>query len=327
MLRVYTPSTGRPYDIAPGPQAVLPEEATWIDLLRPSAEEASFVERSLGIEVPTHEEMQEIEPSSRLYQENGALFLTANVLHGADTDQPGSTAVTFILTGHRLVTIRYAEPRSFTTFAAHGVRQPGLYATGALALIGLLDSVVDRTADILERVGTDLDALSKDVFGSAAGPMPAQAASRDFEKVLKRIARDQDLTAKARDSLVSLGRLLGFLSLPGEVKQAKDLRARTKTLARDVASLTDHTAFISNNINFLLDASMGMINIEQNAIIKIFSVAAVVFLPPTLVASIYGMNFSSMPELDWRFGYPFALLLMVLSAILPYLWFKRRGWL
>jgi magnesium transporter len=327
MLRVYAPSIGRPIDVAPGPQAALPEDATWIDLLRPTPEEETLVERSLGIELPTHEEMQEIEPSSRLYQENGALFLTASVVSGADGAHPESTPVTFILTGQRLVTIRYAEPRSFATFAAHAARQPGLCASGPVALVGLLEAVVDRTADILERVGADLDALSKGVFGAAAGPMPAQAASRDFEKVLKRIARDQDLTAKARDSLVSLGRLLGFLALPGEVKQAKDLRARTKTLARDVASLTDHTAFISNNINFLMDASMGMINIEQNAIIKIFSVAAVVFLPPTLVASIYGMNFDVMPELDWRFGYPFALLLMVLSAILPYLWFKRRGWL
>lgn len=325
MLHVYAPSLGRLADITAGPQTLLPEGATWIDLVHPTPKEEALIERSLGIKAPTHEEMQEIEPSSRLYQEKGALFLTAGIVSGDDAAHPESTAVTFILAGQRLVTIRYAEPRSFATFAAHAARQPGLYASGSMALVGLLEAVVDRTADILERVGTDLDTLSKDVFGVAAGPVPAQAASRDFEKVPKRIARDQDLTAKARDSLVSLGRLLGFLALPGEVKQAKDLRARTKTLARDVASLTDHTAFISNNITFLLDASMGMINIEQNAIIKIFSVAAIVFLPPTLVAGICGMNFAAMPELGWHFGYPFAFLLMLLSVIPPYLWFKRRG--
>jgi magnesium transporter len=137
----------------------------------------------------------------------------------------------------------------------------------------------------------------------------------------------QDLTSKARESLVSLSRLVSFLELPGAVRDVKDLREHVRSLRRDVASLTDHATFISGNISFLLNATLGVINVEQNAIIKIFSVAAVIFLPPTLVASVYGMNFQQMPELHWPFGYPWALGVMVASALLPYLWFKRRGWL
>jgi magnesium transporter len=141
------------------------------------------------------------------------------------------------------------------------------------------------------------------------------------------MGRSHDLIAKARDSLVSLSRLLSFLALPGDVKNDRALREHLRGLSRDVASLTDHASFVAGNISFLLDATLGLINVEQNAIIKIFSVAAVVFLPPTLVASIYGMNFKHIPELDWLLGYPWALILMVGSAVLPYLWFKHRGWL
>jgi magnesium transporter len=311
---------------APAAPPRLPPEATWIDLFQPTRDEEKLVEQCLGIEVPTREEMQEIEPSSRLYQERGATFVIANVIYQADSEVPGITPVTFVLAGNRLVTIRYAEPKSFRTFSAHSERQPLLCATGAGTLIGLLDAIVDRIADVIERTAADLDTLSKTVFARHSGPAARRARTSSFEEVLRQIGHKQDLTAKARDSLVSLGRLLAFVSLAPELK-GKEVKAHLKTLTRDVSSLTDQTGFLSNNINFLLDAAMGMINIEQNAIIKIFSVAAVVFLPPTLVASIYGMNFQHMPELEWALGYPWAILLMVLSAVLPYWWFKRKGWL
>jgi magnesium transporter len=163
------------------------------------------------------------------------------------------------------------------------------------------------------------------VFGPEQGKVrrPTGEAMRE---TLRKLGRHQDLTSKARESLVTIGRLLSFLSLPG-AERNKDFRTRIKTLQRDAQSITEYTAFLSNNLTFLLDAMLGLINIEQNAIIKIFSVAAVVFLPPTLIASIYGMNFEHMPELAWPLGYPFALVLMVISAVLPYLLFKRRGWL
>lgn len=327
MLRTYISSDDKLKPIEPTDSAQLPLETVWIDLMEPSRDEEMWVEKTLGIEVPTREEMEEIEVSSRLYQVGGAWYMTATVIAMAETPQPEGTAITFILVGHRLVTLRYAEPRAFRNFPAHAERQPGLCTTGEAALIGLLDAIIDRTADILEKISEEMDRLSQTIFLHGQPPRTAKLSGEDFQEILRRIGRNQYLIAKARESLVSLNRLLSFLTLPWDIKNSEELRSRLKTLSRDVASLTDHTAYISSNVTFLLDALLGMINIEQNGIIKIFSVAAVIFLPPTLVASIYGMNFHFMPELSWPLGYPFAIVLMIISAILPYLYFKRRGWL
>ena len=304
----------------------LPPGVLWVDMLQPTADEERLVESELGIEVPTREEMQEIEASSRLYAEDGALFMTATVLAQAESDSPEAAPVTFVLGGDRLITVRYSEPRSFRLFAQRATRPHSGFVSADTVLLGLLETLVDRTADILEHVARQVDELSIEVFEPGAGP--GRGRPRDFQDVLRRIGSKGDLSSKVRESLVSLGRLATFLTPALDARKGgKETRARIKTLVRDIQSLSDHAAFVSNKINFLLEATLGLINIEQNGIIKIFSVAAVAFLPPTLIASIYGMNFQFMPELDWRFGYPLALLLMVLSAVLPYLFFKRKGWL
>ena len=305
------------------PDGPLPAEAVWIDLLAPTREEERRVEALLGVEVPTHEEMQEIEVSSRLYEENGALYMTATVLCKAQSERPETAAISFILAGDRLVTVRYAEPQPFALFAARCQRAPGAHTRGDAVLAGLLDALIDRIADILEHIGREVDDISHEIFELSAKP-----GRGDFQGILRRLGLRGDLTSKVRESLVSVGRLLMFLTQASTAqKLAKNLRDRLRTMSRDVRSLTDHVSFLSSKINFLLDATLGMINIEQNAIIKIFSVVAVVFLPPTLIASIYGMNFAYMPELEWALGYPWALLLMLASAITPYLYFRRRGWL
>jgi len=299
------------------------DDVVWIDLLEPTPEEQRFADEALGLDVPSEEEMQEIEVSSRLYQEGHALYMTATCITGSATANPESVPVTFVLVGHRLLTLSYAEPLPFRIFAAKARRHSTpSNNSGEEVLAGLLDAIVDRIADILERIQAELDALSREIFVREAG-----AAQLDFDEVLRRIGRIHALTSQARESLVSLARMLSFMGRPGETKQMKQIGRGFKTIARDVMALSDHASFTGNNINFLLDATLGLINNQQNGIIKIFSVAAVVFLPPTLIASIYGMNFKFMPELDWHLGYPFALVLMVLSAILPYLYFKRRGWL
>jgi magnesium transporter len=198
--------------------------------------------------------------------------------------------------------------------------------SGETILIALLEAMVDRLADVLERASREVVEISHDIFH----PAEKKASKRDrgFQIVLRRIGRKEDLVSKMQDSLLTLQRLSGFLGQATMQRGSdKDVRGRVKTLARDVESLSDHAAFLSQKITFLLDATLGMINIEQNAIIKIVSVAAVVFLPPTLVASVYGMNFDVMPELKWLLGYPFALALMAVSAVLPFWYFKRRGWL
>jgi magnesium transporter len=301
------------------PDWVLPADAVWIELVDPTRAEEVAVEKSIGLLLPTREEMSEIEASSRLYQEDGGTFMTATVLVNADGDLPTAAPVTFVLTGQRLVTIRYVEPKSFAVFAAQAERQPSLCPSGAQTFLGLLDAVIDRTADILERTATEVEVQSRIIFSRPRGAA--------FEAILNRLGRAQIINSKARDSLVSLARLLSFASLAEQFEGDKELRDHLKSLQRDVQSITDHSGYLSGNITFLLDAALGLINIEQNAIFKIFSVFSVMFLPPTLVAGIYGMNFVHMPELNWLHGYPFALFLMIIAAAGPLLWFKRRGWL
>jgi magnesium transporter len=186
----------------------------------------------------------------------------------------------------------------------------------------LLEAVIDRTADVLEKIGNEVDVVSKQVFSSNANE-----ASKDYQSILLRLGSKNDLTSKARESLISLGRLLAFLSQAMDQRQSKEIKGRVKVMTRDVQSLSDHTTYLSNKITFLLDAVLGVVNIEQSRIIRILSVAATVFLPPTLLASIWGMNFKAMPELDWEIGYPLALVSIALSAVVPYLLFRWRKWL
>jgi magnesium transporter len=221
--------------------------------------------------------------------------------------------------------VRYAEPRAFTIFAARCNRSEPDLTNGASVLIGLVDTIVDRLADFIEHIQSEVDGLSHSIFAIRGG---AASRQRRFDVMLRSIGREGEIASKARESAHSLDRMLTyFYHAATERNEDKPLQLRVRTAARDVKSLTDHTTFLSSKIIFLLDATLGMISIQQNDIIKIFSIAAVVFLPPTLVASIYGMNFSFMPELSWWFGYPFALLLMILAGVLPYLFFKRKGWL
>jgi magnesium transporter len=269
--------------------------------------------------------MEEIEISSRLYYEDGAAYMTAILPARTDADLPEMSPVTFALSGNVLVTVRYHEPQAFRTFSMRAEKVSMGCESAESVLIALLEVIIDRLADVLERAGRDIDGISHEVFQRPAG---AKAKSRDFQKVLEEIGLKGDLTSNVRDSLATLQRMFGFLGqYTLERKSVRDVRSRLKTLTRDGNSLTDHAGFLTQKITFLLDATLGMISIEQNATIKIFSVAAVVFLPPTLIASIYGMNFAHMPEVDWLLGYPFALGLMVASAVLPYLYFKRRDWL
>ena len=301
------------------------EAAVWIDLLNPTHEEEGKIERALKLEVPTREEQQEIEASSRLYQEDGAHYMTATILYQAYTGEPTTTPVTFILMGQRLITLRYAQPKAFSIFATRCLRHEVKITSGTIVLIGLIETLIDRLADSIERMQGEVDTLSHSIFEMRGGSATRQ---RRFDISLKAIGRQGEITGRARESAHSLGRLLTFLAhAVTERGEDKMTKARIRTAARDVASLTDHTTFLAGKIIFLLDATLGMINIQQNDIIKIFSIAAVVFLPPTLVASIYGMNFHHMPELDWHYGYPLAILLMIASAVLPYLFFKRKGWL
>ena len=305
----------------------IPEGVVWFDLISPTPGEDKLLEQSLGVAVPTREEMQEIEVSSRLYVENGARYMTATLMCQSETDTPRTTPVTFVLAGTRLVTVRYDDPKPFSLITNKLGRFCASNITGSAVFMDLLDAVIDRSADILERIGADVDQLSHDIFEPPRSARK-QRGRGAYNAVLRTIGRTGDLTSKVRESLVSVGRLLLFLANEAEgMRWAKDTRAQLQSMQRDIHSLSDHASYITNKITFLLDALLGVVSLEQNDIIKLFSVMAVVLMPPTLIASIYGMNFGFMPELHWQFGYPLALMLMVLAGALPYVYFKWKRWL
>ena len=324
MLNIFVPQAQGMTRVEPGVPPKIPDEAVWIDLLEPTPEEEKFVEAALGVDVPTREEMKEIETSNRLYEDNGALYMTTTVAAQLDTDRPVSTAVTFILVGNRLVTNRYLDTKPFQQFITYAEKHPAACPNALTVLAGLVEAFTERIADVLERIGGDLDNLSGSIFARDGRGTPN---SRDLRSIIERIGFAGELNSKARESLVSLGRLLMFVQQSGYGALKGELRDRFRSISRDVTSLSDHASFLGGKVQFVLEATLGMINIEQNDIIKIFSIVAVMLMPPTLVASIYGMNFHFMPEVSWPFGYPYALALMVCSGIFPYIYFKRRGWL
>jgi magnesium transporter len=311
----------------PSPEVL--RAAVWIDLLAPSPEEEKAVQVALALEIPTREEMQEIESSSRLYKEDEALFLTANFLYGVDEGEYGSTAITFVLASTALVTVRYVTPKAFAVFATRAQRTPVLLSSPDGVMLHLFEQVVDRLADVLERVGADMDRASKQAFQNARSTHKVKVKARDAEMkdVLIALGQVGEVTSRANETLLGLTRILTYIGAEKSLAVRKENRATIKTVLRDVRSLVEHAAFLNNKANFLLDAVLGIINIDQNGIIKTFTVASVALMPPTLVASIYGMNFQVMPELQLTFGYPLALLVMIVSALLPIAYFKRKGWL
>ncbi len=302
---------------------VLPA-TVWIDLLDPTDAEEATIEKTLSLDVPTRAEMREIEVSNRFYQENGATFMTAFVIYGSDSGSVTTSNVTFILTGSRLITVRYGEPKAFPVFAEKACRGELPGATGSQIMVGLLESLVQRQADLIERVQDEVEKLAPQIFDIKA----SRSRGRKLEIILRTIGKEGDIVSRAQESSLSLHRTLHyFADVARDRSEDPKLIARIETAQRDINSLADSLRSMSGRVTFLLDATLGMISTEQNQIIKLFSVMSVMLMPPTLVASIYGMNFKNMPELDLHLGYPMALGLMVISAVIPFIYFRRRGWL
>ena len=299
--------------------------AIWFDLVNPSRDEERRLEGIIGVPIPTREEMAEIEVSSRLYFERGAHYMTANILYAVDSPEPQGTAMTFILSGTQLTTVRYAEPRAVRLFLNRANAGDTSCDTPVAIMVGLLEAIIDREADLIERLQVETEKIAQNIFDMKGGQKSRNAR---FDITLRQVGRVGEISARVRESLLSIGRVITYLSQVVVLRQDDEtIRQRLRTEEKDVQSLSDHIQYLSNRINFMLDATLGMATIEQNQIIKLFSVAAVMLMPPTLIASIYGMNFKHMPELNWVWGYPWALGLMVLSAVLPWLFFKRKGWL
>lgn len=294
----------------------------WIDMFASDPQELAQMSGRLGLALPSREDQDEIEQSSRLYLEQGVPVMTALLPAHAESGQTSIEPVSFVLMSDRLVTLRHHVPRPFTTYPDKAGKSSHGCASAEAVLIGLIEEIIDRLADIIEQTGREIDALSKRIFGDK--PLNTEA----YRTALRDIGQADGRVMQIRESLMTMERLLGFLMPVIEARRgAKPLRGALKSQYRDVRTITEQAGYLQQKTGFMLDAALGLITIEQNAIIKIFSVAAVAFLPPTLVASIYGMNFDVMPELAWPYGYPMALGLMAASALLPLWVFRRRGWL
>ena len=325
MLRLFGPDCpASPVDVNDAKLHV--DNAVWLDLLDPTRDEEKLAEQVIGTNVPTRKEMQEIEPSSRLYERGGAAFMTMSVLYGVNEGRPSTDPITFILTSNHLVTVRYTEPKPFVAFVNHAHAEEQLTRDPVTVLIRLLDAIIDREADELENAGRELESISNHIFEQRSRRERRNSELR-YEALMLRIGEVQRLLSRARESSVSASRMLGFLGATERMRGEEVHEAHLRSLIDDARALDDHSDFLAENLNFLLDASLGMITLEQNFVMKIFSVVAVVLMPPTLIAGIYGMNFIHMPELKWIGGYPWALVLMLASAILPYGFARRRGWL
>jgi magnesium transporter len=302
-------------------------DAVWLDLLDPSDEERAQVEQESQLRLPTKATIDEIESSSRVYVKDDALYLSTPIVSGTDCLSNAPTTLGFVLSRKRLVTLRFA-PISAIDKLLETYGSAKEEASAADAFMKILETVVDQVADTLEHASGALEHISNASFRrehlNGAG---FADASRALHESLRKLGRLNDGISHLRDTLLGLDRVTAFvLDVQGKTR-LRDAEPRLHAITSDIRSLSDYESHLTNKIQFLLDATLGFINIQQNDIVKTLTVASVVGVPPVLIAGVYGMNFRAMPELDWPFGYPFALLLIVLSAILPLAWFKWRRWI
>jgi magnesium transporter len=296
--------------------------AVWVDLLQPTAEESARVQQATGLRVPTEAEVSEIESSSRLAFEKGAYYVSTPLVTPREDGTYEPTNVGFVLSSGMLVTVRFAPVPAFD--AAHEPSTSQRTQTAEEAFLRILEIVVDRSADRLERAGADCDELARIAFRRASD---RSQTSTNLSASLRRVGDVAERASRIRDVLLGLGRIAAYVMESGIEGAPAVSATRMKAIRADVASLTDYEAHLAGKVQFLLDATLGFINIEQNEIVKTLTIASVVGIPPVLVAGIYGMNFRFMPELEWHLGYPLAIGLIVVSGLIPFYWFKRRGWM
>ncbi len=308
------------------PNEPIPQGAIWIDLIEPTMEEDQRVQEFVGVPVPTKADPDYTEPPEAHYAENGVRYLHALFISEPE-DTPDITGVTFVMAPTTLVTVRYDPVESFDLFSQKLCK----FSTGQAlypdaVAVGLVNTGLNRTARALSKAGESLDQIATAVF-KAKGDQSGR--NKVYSDTLNALGREDEKISNLRESLVSIERLLLFLMGEGggAEKTPNPVREATKTALRDLQSLEEDASFKAQKVQFLLDATLGLINLAQNDIIKLFSVLAVIFMPPTVIASIYGMNFKAMPELEWHWGYPLAIVLMVCAAVLPYVFFRWKRWL
>jgi magnesium transporter len=303
------------------PEGAALEEATWVDLFGPTEDEVQSVKKATGLRVPTEAQISEIESTSRLAFDQGAYYVSTPLMARSEHDDHRLVAVGFVLSKSVLLTVRFAHVHSIDE--AHHLCKTQPTRSGEEAFLHILEAVVDRAADKLEHARADCDELSRMAFRRS----PPTRVSNDLQWTLRRIGTVADQTSLVRDGLLGIGRIGAYIMGNAFEDAPQVSEARLQGVRADVTSLTDYEAHLSGKVQFLLDATLGFINIEQNEIVKTLTIASVVGIPPVLVVGVYGMNFRNMPELGWRLGYPFALVLIAVSAAIPLVWFKWRRWM
>jgi magnesium transporter len=304
----------------------LPDNVIWIDLLNATDEEKAFVESRVGVPVPSIESLNEIESSSRLAVKDGTIYLSAPVVAQGDTTDPFLTPIGFILSAKLLITVRFVELAIFKAVTDELASDAALCCSAGV-FTAILEALVDRGADVLERLGSQLDNISRAVFRGDPNKVRHSVRSNEaLRQTLSAVGRIGDRLSQARDVFLGVARIAPFvLSLPHDWIEPV-LQGRLAAVSKDIASLNDYEGHLSTKVQFLLDAVLGFITIEQNDLFKVLTIVSVVGIPPTLMAGIYGMNFKFMPELSRPWGYPFGLAIIALSALIPLIWFKWRGW-
>ncbi len=301
-------------------------DGVWIDLLRADEHERALAEQATGLRVPAIADLSEIESSSRLSTEGGALYLSTP-MHYVDADgMPHTAPLGFVLSDRYLMTVRFTKAPVFDAYARQFQGRQGTPCS-VTAFIGLLETMVDRLADVLEHLGAGLDVISRRVFRPEDRRTTPSKTDVQLRATLRSIGRFGERLSSLRDSLLGVQRIVLYTAETASGWIPPGTRPRLKTLRQDIASLSDYDTQLSNKVQFLLDATLGFISIEQNNGIKVLTVVSVVGVPPTLVASIYGMNFKWIPELQWEYGYFYGLGVIVASAVLPLVWFKKKGWI
>ena len=319
MMFAYRPRAGRLFPLDSGQPLA---EAIWIDLYRPMPTQATAV-ADLGVQVPTLADMEEIEISNRLYRENGLEVMTVVLPGLSESRSPTSGPVTFILAPERLVTVRHHAPRPFETYPERADKSGPGCDRPERVFLGLIEDIIGRLADLLEGVGRSLDGVA----GSVYRPVPGKDRAQVLQAALEQAGQEGELLSRLRLALLTLERAISFFGQGLAERGDAALRALVKGLMRDLQALEVHADFLGQRVALATDATLGMINLAQNVTVRIVSVVAALFLPPTLIASVYGMNFAHMPELAQPWGYPAALMLMLASAVGTWAFFKWKRWL
>ena len=308
------------------PEAAKPEDALWIDLFNPTDAEIKAVAKALSIPIPDRDALEEIESSSRLQFEDGIIQLSVPV--SAHGDDDGPTPIGFLLTEKFLVTVRYTEMHAFDAAAHQCSKTQDPLDTSSAVFTTIVEGMVDYGADLLEKIAGELNGLSKDIFRRYGREKQRNVArvNKRMRETLVAIGLAGERLSQIRDSILGLQRAIPYALDKGKNWISPECAARLKTTAGDSQSLADFEVHLTDKVQFLLDAVLGFINTEQNDIFKVLTIASVIGIPPTFFASMWGMNFKSMPEYDLHYGYAMALGVMLISVILPVIWFKVRGW-